>query len=110
MNTKTIIFSLTMLVVLSLFSFKANTSDDSPKTILISALNGSGENEGIIITYGDGKKETRPFITKIKGLNADTWVQYQLQTTIILNEFKEKGYHYVGSHKLMTETMILEKD
>lgn len=108
--TKKILFVLTLTIVVGLFSFKTSSTDSSPNTILISILNGTGENAGFIITYGDGKRENRPFNTKLKTGNIETWVQLQLQAATILNEFKEKGYHFVGTHKFWLETMVLEKD
>src|SRR5690606_4558683 len=102
-----------LILTLGLFSFKNNSGDNNSKTILISIVETRGENDGIVITYGDGTKETRPFKTRVKPVDRDTWVELQSQTATILNEFKEKGYHFAGSHVLINTgftTMILEKD
>lgn len=109
MKTKTILISLGLFAVLSFFSFKNYSGQALSKTIIISMVNG-GDNEGFNILYGDGKKEIRPFTSKIKAMNTDTWIGAQQQAAVLLNEFREKGYRYVGSHTVLSPIMILEKE
>lgn len=109
MKTKTIFFGLGALIVFGIFSFKKSVSNDDASVVLIGQLY-NGDNQGFVITYGDDRKEIRPFKTKWKALNSETYVQIQIQANEILTEFKKKGYHIVCSHQFTQETLILEKN
>lgn len=114
MKTRIILFAGSACLALFLFSFKSlsRSGGNTGKTIMLSVLNGKSDDSGFMLTYGDGKIEKIPITSKLKVMDPTTWVGVQAQTTIILNDLRDKGYRFVGNASTVygTQVMVLEKD
>lgn len=108
MKTKTILVGLIAIMALGIFSFKNHSGEEDASVVIIGQI--FGDDAGFIITYGDDRKEIRPFKKKTRNYNAEFYVLVQIQANEILTEFKKKGYHIVCSHDFSHHTLILEKN
>ena len=85
MKTK-ICLTIAAIATLSFFSFKTATREPESRAAMVSLVNGKGENEGFVITYGDGKIERRNFEVKI--MKVESWIELQSKMTMVINEMK----------------------
>lgn len=107
MKTKTLVASACCIAAILFFSFKSNSGDTSTKTVLITSNSTKGK---FYLLYGDGKTEERDFKNKFKIADAESVIQNIQEMALLINEFKEKGYSYKGSHAVPLATIVLQKD